>query len=240
MFFIHQLYELWLTWFTGEVLCTPHIQPRVGHNMDISWSCKGIILAKNVCSSQLKCSFGALVFFQPHARSVSPTSFPPPLSLPCSFLFVLHLVMLSSRSSLGRKKKKEKQHLRWLSTLFVLVTSQTFSPLFYVSLSVVSLCTLRNAKIKKHNFLNVIVVLVVDLLRQWEHFTWDQMEERGSLHQYAARQTDGVAFFFFFFTTNSALCGWDLQPVRHCWWPLKWDPTHLVQQGKVQWRHLLF
>lgn len=76
------------------------------------------------------------------------------------------------------------------------------------------LCSLLNSKIEKHHFLNLIVVLVVDLLLQWECFTWGQMEEKYFLHQYSVRQTERQCSISF--TYPGALCGWD--------GPLKWDP----------------
>ena len=69
--------------------------------------------------------------FLSYSCSILLTSLPP-LSL--FFSFSLHLVMFSNHPSL-----EKRQHLHWLNTLFVLVISQTFSPLFCVFLSVVFL-----------------------------------------------------------------------------------------------------
>lgn len=59
-------------------------------------------------------------------RTVRKTDLLMPLSLtPVLFFSFLHLVMLSIRPSL-----EKEQHLRRLSTLLVLVNSQTFSSVF--------------------------------------------------------------------------------------------------------------
>lgn len=67
-----------------------------------------------------------------------------------SLVFVLHLVTLSTRPSL-----EKEQHLCRLSTLLVLVHSQTFSSLFCASHSAVCLSASvshRDSKIEKHHF----------------------------------------------------------------------------------------
>lgn len=68
--------------------------------------------------------------FLPHSCSVSLTSLPPSFS-------PLHSA--SGNAFKSSKPGKKGQHLHWLHTLFVLVNSQTFSPLLCASLSVVFL-----------------------------------------------------------------------------------------------------
>lgn len=97
----------------------------------------------------------------------------------------------SASSNAFRSNLEEGQHLHWLNTLFVLVDPQNLSPLvFLCGLSFSLVFLFRNSQIEKQHFLNLIVVLVVDLLLQWEYFTWDQMEEKYLLHQYSSRQTE--------------------------------------------------
>lgn len=202
-------------WFTGEVLCTPHVQPRVGHNMDISWNCKGIILVKKVLLNWNALSVSSCFFSLMLVQS--PTSFPPPLSLPCSFLFVLHLVMLSE------KKKKAAtftlvEHPVCFGHLPNLLPSLLCVPLCGLSLYSPKLQNRKTQFSKCDCCIGGWPAATVRAL----HMRSDGGERFASSVCWSANWR--CSFLFFFLTPNSALCGWDLQPVRHCWWPLKWDP----------------